>query len=124
MCLETYRLIFNYRDTNNKGDRQPIGLCAPKKNVCGADTPLYVYSGTHKSKRKTKFLNNRLLSVQNNVEKISYFYTTQDNYSFTPDKKDYKLANGGKPLCYIYSRSDERKKQISQKYFNFACLML
>jgi hypothetical protein len=90
---QTTRLTLNFRDTNNKGDRQPIGLCGRYKGQCGADLPLYVYFGTHR--------------VSNNPHKPAYFYSTNPDYTFLYDRKNYTLVSKD-PLCYIYSRSDNR----------------
>ncbi|KAI6185642.1 hypothetical protein M3Y98_00045700 [Aphelenchoides besseyi] len=98
----THRFTFSYQATNNKGDRQPIGMCAEKQFVCGADLPLYVWSGMTNSSLGMRF---------------GYFYSTStDPKKLSPDRANYTVQS--KPFCYIYSQSPERNAAVKVTYPN------
>ncbi|KAI6237822.1 hypothetical protein M3Y95_00305200 [Aphelenchoides besseyi] len=98
----THRFTFSYQSTNNKGDRQPIGMCAEKQFVCGAEIPLYVWSGMTNSSLGMRF---------------GYFYSTSvDPKVLSPDRVNYTVQT--KPFCYIYRQSPERIASAKVTYPN------
>ncbi|KAI6237823.1 hypothetical protein M3Y95_00305300 [Aphelenchoides besseyi] len=98
-------LTLDYRNVTNRGDRQPLGFCAAKKGVCGADLPLYVYSG--------------IATGGSGQQKLSYFYSTKKDYSFLPDRALFRLVSPN-PFCYLYKKtgSEKTKDQISSNATN------